>query len=386
MRNAFEIRSPQSQLAAELRARIAAGEIAGAMPGLRRIMADFGVTRTVAQGALAELMQTGQLISRGPNRAALPVARGDGPAGGTLLVYDRPVELRGGEHRRFFLVLEDSLPRPVTRLSLDSHDTPERETLRRILESPCRRIVLMDHRGSLADRLVEAGRIVLGTNLATESARASQVSVSHERLVRGAMRKAFEAGHRRVSFALWRRKPEVAAAMRAWIADEYARAGHRHSPEFDAPIVPKRTPESLHDCVRELLRHTPPTALIVSDFAQWMGTFMVLAAARLRVPDDVSLISLCAASEWDTASPTQAHFRIPFAAMLRTIRMALESAESGAPPKHLRLNPEWVPGDSLAPPGGAIHDSPESPGRATSGTVRQIRAIAQGRAHDKTSP
>ena len=353
MTRRFDIRSPQNQLAGELRARIASGEFAGDMPGLRKIMADFGVTRTVAQGALDELLHTGDLRSRGPSKAAQPVRRtaaAEESERGTLLVYDRPVELRGGEHREFFLALEAGLPPPVTRLSLDSHDAPAKKTLRRILESPCRRIVIMDHRGELADLLADTGRIVVATDTAGAPKRCSRVSVSHEALVRGALRRAFAAGHRRVSFALWRRKPEVAAAMRAWIADEYALVGYRHSPEFDAPVVPERTPEALHACVRELLRVTPPTALIVSDFPEWLGAFMVLADAGLRVPADLSLVSLCAASEWATATPSQAHFKMPVADMVRHIRRALDNAERGAPPADVPLEPEWVPGGSLAPP------------------------------------
>ena len=187
----------------------------------------------------------------------------------------------------------------------------------------------MDHRGEVADRLAEAGRIVVAGGAASPPEKVTAVGYSHEQLVRGAISRAFAAGHRRVSFALWRRKPEVAAKMRAWIADEYAKAGYRHAPEFDAPVVPERTAESLHSCLRELLRHTPPTALVVSDFIQWLGTVMVLAQAGLRVPRDLSLVCLCSAREWEAATPSQAHFRHPIAGYARAVRAALGRHRGG---------------------------------------------------------
>ena len=112
MAKKFSINRPQSQFAAELRRRIAAGEISGAMPGLRKLMADFGVTRTVVEGAVAELIRTGDLKSRGANKAMEPVRRRTSAKDdrGTLLVFDRPLELRSGSLRELFLAVEASLP------------------------------------------------------------------------------------------------------------------------------------------------------------------------------------------------------------------------------------------------------------------------------------
>lgn len=352
MAKSFSLNSPQHQLADELRRRIDSGELSGNLPGLRRLMADFAATRTVVEGAIAQLIKTGDLKSRGPNKAMeLVRRRGTGKAdGGTLIVFDQPVELRSANSRETFIALETALAAPVTRLRLDSHDAPIGETVRRVLESDHTRIIVMDHPGEVADRLAEAGRIVVAMGTANPATKVSQVSVGHEPLVRGAIRRAFESGHRRVSFILWRRKPAVAEKMRTWIADEYTKSGYKHVPEFDAPVVTGRTPEALHACLRELLRLTPPTALIVSDFAQWLGTVMVLAQAGLRVPGDVSLISLCSAKEWATATPTQAHFRHPVTALAKTVRRALDMTARGKPPEQILLEPEWIPGKSLGPP------------------------------------
>lgn len=315
-------------------------------------MADFDVTRKVVEGAIAELIQSGDLRSHGPSKPMEPVRRRR-PAHDTqggLLVTSRPFELRSGIHRELFLAIEATLPAPVTRLNIDAQNTPVEKVVRRILESDCRTIVILDHEGEVADRLAEAGRIVVATGMASPVNKVGHASVSHEMLVRGAVSRAFEAGHRRVSFVLWRRHPEVAPKMRAWIADEYAKAGYRHLPDFDAPIVDDRNSEALHARLHEIIRHTPPTALIVSDFPQWLGTVMVLAQAGLRVPQDISLICLCSAPEWEAATPSQAHFAHPVAALAKAIRLALDAAVRGEPPEIITLAPEWVPGGSLAPP------------------------------------
>lgn len=355
MAKTFTLNSPQSQLADELRRRIASGEISGNMPGLRKLMADFGVTRTVVEGALAELLRTGDLKSRGASKAMEPVRRRTQAKDtrGTLLVFDRPPELRNGNHREIFLAVEAALPGPVTRLSLDSHDTPVAKTVRRILECHQPRVVIMDHRGEVADRLAAAGRIVVASSPASPPEQASLIGVGHEQLVRGAISRAFAAGHRRVSFVLWRRKPEVAAQMRAWIAEEYAKAGYRHAPEFDAPVVADRSPEALHACLGELLRHTPPTALVTSDFPQWLGTVTALARSGLRVPRDISLVCLCANPEWETATPTQAHFKYPVSGYAGAVRAALDAAAAGKPQRKIMLAAEWVPGESLGKPPAA---------------------------------
>lgn len=347
----FIAKTPANQLADELRRRIHAGETGEKLPGLRRLMADFSLSRTTVEAALEELKRTGDVIDPGPSRALKTVRRPDAKAmHGTLFVFDQPPEKRGGEPAEIFRAIEAALPPPVVRLCLDHPGHDSAQALRRIRETTQRRVVITGLRAEIADRLAEDGRVVVAVGVAGEPLVAGSVAVSYEQLVRGAVSRAFEAGHRRVSFPLWRRKPEIAAMMRGWIADEYAKAGYRHSPDFDAPIVPEDTPESLKKSLRALLRHTPPTAFVAGDFRQWLGTLSALAEAGLRTPRDVSLITLCASADWDTVSPEPTHFRFPVADIVKAVKAALAEGAHGGAPKRVRLSPIWVPGGSLGPP------------------------------------
>lgn len=354
MSQRFNLNSPRCQVAEEIRRRIATGELAGDLPGIRRLMSEFGATRTTVEGALEELRHGGHLVCRGKRKPMKIVRHEPAPGGeGTLIVHADPMERRTGDHREILLAMEEHLPPPVVRLSLPQEDARTEKIVARILESPFRRIVVMDHDAEVADRLMDAGRIVVAAGTGGEPTLAPQVCVSHEMLVRGAVRKAFQAGHRRVSFPLWRRLPEVAANMRRWIAAEYSLAGYKHSPQFDAPVVDGREPAALHRTLRDLLRHTPPTALVASDFQQWLATVMVLGETGLRMPRDVSLICLCSTPEWESATPTPAHFRFPVAAMVLAVARSLAAAERGAHPAPVSLAPEWVPGHSLGAPSSA---------------------------------
>lgn len=347
----FNLHSPRSQVAEELRRRIATGEFAGHLPGIRRLMAELGATRTIVEGALDELSHEGIIVFQGRRKPVEIVRTAPASSGeGTLVVHSDPIERRTGDHREILLAMEEHLPAPVVRLTLSQAGARPERVAERILESPLRHIVVMDHDAEVADRLLNAGRIVVAAGTGGEPTAAPQVSVSHEQLVRGAVRKAFEAGHRRVSFPLWRRLPEVAANMRRWIAAEYLAAGYKHSPEFDAPVVVGREPAALHRTLRELLRHTPPTALIASDFQQWLATVMVLGESGLRMPRDISLICLCSTPEWESATPSPAHFRFPVGAMVAAVARALTAAERGVTPSTVSLAPEWVPGNSLGAP------------------------------------
>ena len=351
MSRGFNLNSPRNQLAEEIRRRIALGELSGSLPGIRKLMAEYGATRTTVEGALEELVHAGQVVSHG-NRRPLEILRlGTGGAGeGTLIVHGDPMERRTGDHRDILIALEAQLPSPVVRLSLACGEDRMEKIVARVLESPFRRVVVMDHDAGVADRLLAAGRIVVAAGTGGEPTQAPQVAVSHEMLVRGAVRRAFEAGHRRVSFPLWRRLPDVAQNMRRWIAAEYESRGLPHSPDFDAPVVEGRDAESLHATLRGLLRHTPPTALVASDFQQWLGTVSVLGECGMRIPQDMSLVCLCSTPEWEAATPTPAHFRFPVAAMVAGVSRALKTAERGAEKKDTVIAPEWVPGRSLAAP------------------------------------
>lgn len=358
MKRGFVIKSPGSQLADELRRRILAGEWSDKLPGIRKIMAEFDVTRTTTEEAFAELEAQGDLIRGGLRAAARATPRSGVEADkkGTLLVLDTPLDLRGGDHREFIMRLRESIRGEVEVIALSSRQKSQDEIVRIIGGMPYRRVLLFDHRGEIADRLKRFGKTVVGCGLSSISHDTSQVAVGHEILVRQAFRNAFAAGHRRVSFPLWAKEPDTVARIRTWVAGEYAAAGCRHAVEFDAPRVDSPDPRDYHACLRMLLMHTPPTAFIVADIRQWIAMTCVLAESGLRIPHDASVISLSSSPEFDVAMPPPAHFRFPVAKLVKTTLALLAAEERGETSRLQLLEPIWVAGGSLGPPPSGKHE------------------------------
>ena len=350
MSDPVSFKSFDAQLAEEMRRRIRNGIWADAIPGIHRLTREFALGRPTVQKALTLLEESGDIVSAGAGRAMRPVRRdNDTPLTGSLLAYHLPPDLRTGESPVILDALEAALTGPVHRVLLEKVEAPE-VLAARLLESPARTIVTANMHAEVADRLAAAGRRVVALGGPGTPVLAARVSVDHEALVREGLRRAFEAGHTRVSLLIWRRHPEVAMRMRGWIAAEYARAGLRHAPDFDAPILENESPEAVHECLRELFRHTPPSALVIHDFPQWVASVTTLCRMRRSVPDDVSTVLLTHAAELATTNPGQAHFRHPVEEVVSTIRRLLRAPKPPATPPQIRLAPIWVPGDSLTAP------------------------------------
>jgi DNA-binding LacI/PurR family transcriptional regulator len=169
-------------------------------------------------------------------------------------------------------------------------------------------------------------------------------------LVYGAFRRAFALGHRSVCFPIWDCAPDRAAFLRESIAKAYAEAGLRYSPDFHAPIV-EGPIAALHECLRALLRHTPPTALTSIGTNDWLAAFAVAAEMGIRIPRDLSLIALAQDDLWKVLPVSQAHFGfLPTNKVVTAVIQQLKAAQQGKPRKVIALPTVWVPGDSLAPP------------------------------------
>lgn len=341
----FRIHSPSAQLAAEMRRRIQLGQWERRLPGVFRLMAEFQVTRATVEQALAELLHTGDLKARGRRRAPVPVHRIDrAEAQGTLLVFERMIEL----HTPVREALLKALPEPVVPLVVEDPDQRPDVVAGRILRTGWRNMVLVGHSGNVADLLTQAERNVVGCGGPGRPTRASSVYVSLELLVREGFRKAFEAGHQSVCYPLWRCRPEYVDRIYQWGAEEFARAGRRYSTDFNVPLIEDRAPSALHECLRALMRHTPPTALLSETPEQSRATMAVMAEQGKRIPRDVSHITLSFDPQWEVLPLSQAHFAFPTAKIVSTIKSMLKAAKLGRAPRCVMLPPTWVPGASLA--------------------------------------
>ena len=352
MSRTFTLAPPERQLADEFRLRIRKGVWGERMPGIMKLVREFGVSRPLVEKALAILVEAGDVRPTGRGRAMRTVRRdraSERERSGVLVVYDFPEGMRAGPGPVLLDTVERALAGPANHVQLDSM-APPGETVARLRETDAGTLIIMNHRAAVADTLARDGRRVLRIGGPGVCEVAPSMSVSYAALVRGAFRRAFAAGHRRVCMPLWLRKPEMIPVLRGWIAEEYAAAGVTHSPAFDAPEVAAPEASAMHACVRELCRHTPPTCFVLNDQRHWVAVFSALAEKRLRVPDDVSTILLAASAEMEVATPSQAYFRHPIESFVPEIRRILRRRDRGIGMPAVLIEPKWVPGDSLAAP------------------------------------
>jgi DNA-binding LacI/PurR family transcriptional regulator len=95
-----------------------------------------------------------------------------------------------------------------------------------------------------------------------------------------------------------------------------------------------------------------PTALVLSRAAQVLTCLSWLASRGLRVPDDISLVSLANDSWFEDLHPPIAHYRSDSKDLSRQIaQRVLELADGGLPSsKSLMTQREYVPGATIGPP------------------------------------
>ncbi|WP_386781212.1 substrate-binding domain-containing protein [Luteolibacter ambystomatis] len=339
------------QLANEIRRRIEWREWTGRLPGVFRLMSEFGATRRTVEAALGMLREEG-LIS-GPGRRSAMLIHGPQPhvaPRGSVLIYESPPMERSSDHLALFLILERRLPRPVQRLHLP-RGMKRSEQLRRIAGLEVSHAVVLDVEGELADAVKARGIRTVALGVATPPATVAAFAVCYRELVVSSLARLFDAGHTRITMPLFQRNPRVVARVRDIVEREFAARDIPYSDLFNTPVVDGDTPQDLHEAIRRLWRLTPPTAIIVNHLRPFLAVFSCLASLGLRVPEHASVICLSHSAEMDAMEPEPSHFCYPVERMARAIIEALEQGAADAS-NSLLFSPAWRPGRSVAPPRG----------------------------------
>ncbi|BCU78419.1 substrate-binding domain-containing protein [Luteolibacter sp. LG18] len=345
----FRFLSPSEQLANEMRRRIGRREWTGRLPGVARLMSEFGATRKTVEAAVGMLLDEQWVSGRG-RRSALRIhgPRADLAPHGSVLIYDTPPTERSSDHLALFLALERRLPGPVQRLHLPRGMKPSQQLkLIGALEVSC--AVVLDVEGPLADAVKARGIRTVALGVASLPETVASFGVSYRELVVSSLERLFEHGHTRITMPMFQRKPEVMVKVREAVRGEFEARGIPYSDLFNVPDVTGDSPRDLHGLIRRLWKFTPPTAVIVNNLRPYLTVFSTCAALGLRVPDHVSLLCLSHSAEMDALEPTPAHFCYPVESLARAVLRALENASAHAADSHL-FPPAWCPGGSIGPP------------------------------------
>lgn len=178
-----------------------------------------------------------------------------------------------------------------------------------------------------------------------------QVDLDHYALCRHAAGVLLAAGHRRVALLNER-------SGRAGDVESEAGfiAGVRESPHADAqPVVVRHehSAASLRTVLQRLLEmHAPPTALLVSNGTSYLTVISALAQQKLRVPQDVSVISRDEEPFLDFLVPPPTRYSVnPHLFAKKLLKPLLQAIRGEAvTPYSTRIFPAYMKGESLGPP------------------------------------
>jgi DNA-binding LacI/PurR family transcriptional regulator/biotin operon repressor len=290
----FVVRSAAAQVASHLRSELLRGTWSGSMPGGDRLAAELGIGRDTVEAALGRLEEEGVLVNQGRRRRrriVLPdgAARTRGIRVGILCqeAADRRVgyvaevmhELAAAGHT----VVQ--APKCLNQLGVRVVE----RTARMVAAAEAEAWVVIAGPRDVLEWFAASGKPALalfgrrrGTNIAG-------VGPDKPPVMAEVTRRLVRLGHRRIVLLVrpMRRLPQPGASERAFLdalTAEGIPAGPYHLPDWP------ESAEGFHERLESLFRLTPPTALIVDEVVLFTAARQFLAARRLRVPEDVSLV------------------------------------------------------------------------------------------------
>ena len=165
-----------------------------------------------------------------------------------------------------------------------------------------------------------------------------------------ALRRLVDLGHRRIVLLVReeRRKPTPGLFERRYL-EELERLGIEVGP-YNLPDW-ENDRLSFHRCLDSLFRHTPPSALLVSESALFFATLQHLTNMGLAVPRNVSLISLDDHSAFEWFEPEVSRIRTDTRRWVpRIVKWAENVANGREDRRETLIRGEFVEGGTIGPP------------------------------------
>ncbi len=198
----------------------------------------------------------------------------------------------------------------------------------------------------IVDEIIDAGYPVIG--IGCSSARIPRFNTDYSELILSAMQRAWAAGHQLVCCPLWNRKIDIQAQLSDQLSTHFAEVGKQFSATYHLPDIQGSSPVDYHQALDSLFAYTPPSCLIVGNFAQYLMATSYLSARNFRIPEDVSLIVLSADPYYDYISPSIAHFSIDLEECSAQVVLAMLSRMKGSEIcDEVEVESIWNPGASL---------------------------------------
>jgi len=347
----LRILTASEQVAEHLRDELRRGTWTGVMPGEDRLMARLGVGRNTIQAALRLLEEEGILASKGAGhqRRIMPQKRTKSVLRVRILLYEE---------------CERSMPDKVellARLQEAGHAADYAPKTLQDLGMKLERVARFVEKNP-ADAWVvcSASREVL-TWFSTSAVPAIAMygrftgvpiaCVSHRKIpaMQATVRKLVAWGHRRIVMLAReeRRKPEPALFEAAFL-NELMSLGIPTG-DYNLPIW-EESPDGLNACLDTLFRHTPPTAIILTETAFFMSLQQYLSRRGIQIPDHLSVICLDPDPAFAWCKPTIAHIHGDYRPLVKRILRWIDHVALGLEDREQSLFlSKFVDGGTIGP-------------------------------------
>lgn len=173
-------------------------------------------------------------------------------------------------------------------------------------------------------------------------------------------RRLIQLGHRRIVMLIGEehRSPKVSPFAAACLEEMEScgiPVGAYNLPDWSY------NPQSLNACLESLFHSTPPSALVVDQSALVFTVLQFLAARRLRVPDDVSLVCLEDHSSFEWSVPMVTHLFVDRSRWVKRVAQWVDRVAAGKEDQKLTLTEATiVEGGTIGPAANTNYGTPAS--------------------------
>ncbi len=175
--------------------------------------------------------------------------------------------------------------------------------------------------------------------------------LDHRAMCRHAAGAMLRAGHRKLAIVISKLQRAGDLESEAGFVEGVKQSLHEDAGVFvcwhDGSVP------GIANAVRRMMEQgTPPTALFVANAYHYLTVVTRLAQMGFRIPEDVSVVSRDEDPFLSFVVPTPARYVANPHAMARSLVQSVQELMNGQPAsnREVRIMPEFVPGESLAPP------------------------------------
>lgn len=342
----LKLLSHAEQVAAHLRSELLRGRYSGTMPGVLKLQAELGVSRTTIGSALEILEADGLLIPQGVGRPRQILVRATTGVSGLkigLFPYE-PADRHAYDMLQIRHHLQEAGHTPI----LPSRSLIELEMnvgrIARVVESTeASAWVLWSASSEVLtwfERQSFPSMAYAGQYLPTM--RIANVAPGMKSSMVTLIRRLISLGHRRISLLT------RAGGKPSYFIEELEVHGLQTG-SYNLPDCGP-SPEKFRACLDALFAATPPTALLIDQQHCFFAAQHYLARRGLFAPKDVSLVCVDFDPNFNLCAPSVAHFRWDIDAIVRNILRWTDNVSRNKEDfMRARVNAQFIDGGTVGP-------------------------------------